>query len=587
MKTKIIIICKILTIVSIVFFASCKENVLPPDPEPITGTLEKFYAPEIVAVPPVNPYNCLFVDKTGEIRYYTDEGFSYSYDKGQTWKEKKFADSEISGITLNGRRPLRMNPKTKVYLRMTSGNGTKIRRSTTGVDGVYSNQTISEINVSSIRQAYFLPSDRAVIFTGQTPRPHQVAVFRSEDDGLTWTTQVLPLGPSFVIKPPHEGPRWENWCLEPTIVELNDGRLWILARTSQDEHWESYSNDAGKTWSDWQPSRFYGTLTMPTLLRLSDNRIVLFWSNSTPLPEVDRTNDPVSTRVKTGELEDVFTNRDVYHVAISEDDGKTWIGFRELRLNPWRNASNFGEMAVADFSVHQGEAIELEKDKILVAHGQNEKVRALLIFDTHWIYETRRQSSFQNNLDDWSTFKYIKGIVGHGAYNRTEGAKLINHPDKSGAQVLQFRHQLDPSLVFDKDGAVWNFPTAVDGIFKTKIQLLPGGGGAQICLVDRWFNPTDPVVADYSMYVLKIPGDGNLGNNIQLTPGKWYELIFDWTDTKSTSCTLLIDGNSTGLTLPLNRPSINGVSYVHFQSLSENEDLNGFIVESVEGGKRQ
>ena len=196
------------------------------------------------------------------------------------------------------------------------------------------------------------------------------------------------------------------------------------------------SEDAGETWSAWQPSRFYGTLTMPTLYRLSDGRVLLLWCNTTPLPEIDRTDEPIPESAKNGRWEDVFTNRDACHAAISEDDGQTWIGFREMRLNPLRNSGDFGSRASHDFSVHQPQALELPKQcldtnarpvtpesgttqipltphksqstspplsgKILVAHGQDEEVRALVIFDTKWLYKPRRHSTFENELADWS-----------------------------------------------------------------------------------------------------------------------------------------------------------------------------------------
>ena len=100
---------------------------------------------------------------------------------------------------------------------------------------------------------------------------------------------------------------------------------------------------------------------MPTLYRLSDGRALLLWCNTTPLPETDRTEEPVPESAKNGRWEDVFTNRDACHAAISEDDGRTWIGFREMRLNPLRNAGDFGSQASHDFSVHQPQALELPK----------------------------------------------------------------------------------------------------------------------------------------------------------------------------------------------------------------------------------
>jgi hypothetical protein len=52
-------------------------------------------------------------------------------------------------------------------------------------------------------------------------------------------------------------------------------------------------------------------------------------------------------------------------------------------------------------------------------------------------------------------------------------------------------------------------------------------------------------------------------------------------------CRLAIDGTPTPLTLPLVRPSMNGISYVHFQALSDEEDLKGLLIESVEGRKEK
>lgn len=87
------------------------------------------------------------------------------------------------------------------------------------------------------------------------------------------------------------------------------------------------------------------------------------------------------------------------------------------------------------------------------------------------------------------------------------------------------------------------------------------------------------------MYTLTIPGDGRLGEGARLTPGRWHELRFDWGGSQSASCQLTIDGSPTSHTLPLVRPSIDGISYVHFQALADEEDLHGFLIESVDGGK--
>ena len=75
-------------------------------------------------------------------------------------------------------------------------------------------------------------------------------------------------------------------------MELGDGRLWMLMRTSEDNHDEAFSDDGGETWTKPRPSRFYGTLAMPTLLRLHDRRILLLRSSTTSLPELDHDTQP-------------------------------------------------------------------------------------------------------------------------------------------------------------------------------------------------------------------------------------------------------------------------------------------------------
>ena len=563
----------------------CISAIVSAEPIP-PESLDDIFAPVVVGVPPVNAFNGLFRCPDGEIRHYGNDGFLFSRNNGLTWKHRRFGEVDASGKAAGGGRPLGINPKTGTCLRMVGGkNGAYIHRSTDGPDGQYAVQKVDDRRLIMVRPPYFLRSRPRVLFPAHGDFPYRITVFRSDDDGLTWAKTVLPPGPAFVVEAPHKGPRWENWCVEPTILEFQDGRLWMLARTARDNNHECSSDDAGETWSAWRPSRFYGTLTMPTLFRMSDGRVLLLWCNTSPLPEIDRTGEPIPESAKNGRWEDVFTNRDACHAAISDDDGRTWIGFREMRLNPLRNSGDFGSRASHDFSVHQPQALELAGGKILVAHGQDEEVRALVIFDPKWLYEPRRRSTFENNLANWSTHKYVKGIVGHCAYNRVPGPRLIPHPDKTGAKVLQIRHPLDPDLAFDKDGAVWNFPAAVKGSFITRIRLQRDGGGGRICLVDRWFNPTDPVVQDYSMHVLTIPGDGRLGKDVSLTPGRWHELRFDWNDSQSAVCQLTIDGTPTSLTLPLVRPSVNGISYVHLQALSDEEDLQGFLIESVEGGK--
>ena len=205
---------------------------------------------------------------------------------------------------------------------------------------------------------------------------------------------------------------------------------------------------------------------MPTIGRLEDGRLLFLWSNTTPLPEVGNTD---------GVWDDVFTNRNAIHAAISSDDGKTWQGFREIYLDPRRDAADFGTSPGIDKSVHQSQFVEVEPGRVLVSLGQHPLHRAMVMFDVDWLYEKERFSDFSNGLNDWSVFSYYKGIVGHCGYNRTPGCKLV------GGE-LNVQYIENDSLLTPHRGAVWNFPASRKGVFTTSIRFNEGQSNAMLLL---------------------------------------------------------------------------------------------------------
>ncbi len=572
------------------------EITVKPDPD----ALQEVYAPVVTGRPPVNAFNGLVRLPDGEIRHYGFEGpwsdpsayiYFSSRDNGFTWYRKEIEDPDL--FADENRPPAVCSPYSVNYLRITgTHDGTFVMRSRRGMDGPYQKILVDTGTYEMIRQPVFLDAVQRIVVTCQRNflsdgrEVMQTCVLYSDDDGRHWIMSPVPIGPYVAPQWPHEKPRWQNYAIESTITELHDGRIWMLLRTSTDRLYESWSADHGATWSVPAPSRFYSTITMPTFFRMRDGRLLLFFCSTTPLPEVDRSADTTLPEVqKNGHWEDVFTNRDVIHAAISEDDGQTWTGFRELYMNPLRNERDFatrgGKEVSLDKSVHQSQAIELPGGKMLVALGQHPLVRAMVIFDPGWLKEPGRYDDFSGSLRNWSTFKYIDGIRGHCAYNRDPGASLVDHPLRNGNKVLCIRHVRMPGLVNDVDGAEWNFPAAQKGAFTTRIFPKPGGRGGRISLTDRWFNPTDTMVYRYAMYTLEFGGSGNSGPGSLLVPGTWYELIFEWDNLQSGTCKLFINGKTFPEGLPLNFPSVNGINYVHFQADACHEDPDGFLVESV------
>ena len=112
----------------------------------------------------------------------------------------------------------------------------------------------------------------------------------STDGGKTWSlSNDIDIGGAG----DHEG------ALEPCVIELKDGRVWMLIRTTRKVFWESFSTDGGKPWSAAKATTIDSTSAPGHLARLADGRIALVWN-----------------RADKGRTE--------LHLALSADEGKTW-----------------------------------------------------------------------------------------------------------------------------------------------------------------------------------------------------------------------------------------------------------------------
>ena len=117
----------------------------------------------------------------------------------------------------------------------------------------------------------------------QTPLVHGVAI--STDEGRTWRLHGA------VSAPP--------WPLENMIVELKDGRLWMLIRTSSGVLWQSHSSDRGRTWTPGGPSTIKSPGSRFFVRRLASGNLLL----------VNHHN---------------FIGRNNLTAQLSVDDGATW-----------------------------------------------------------------------------------------------------------------------------------------------------------------------------------------------------------------------------------------------------------------------
>jgi hypothetical protein len=291
----------------------------------------------------------------------------------------------------------------------------------------------------------------------------------------------------------------------------------------------------------------------------------------------------MGTKRNYGINTDMFTNRDACHLAISEDDGRTWIGFRELFLDQRRNVGDYAMTGGIDRGMHQSQFVELGNNKMLLSFGQHWLHRSMAVFDLDWLYAKSRSCDFANGLDDWSVQTYYTHVLGHRALNRKEGATLVPHPSKRGRRVMKIARPSDPDVINQTQGATWNFPAGKAGSFTTRVMVNKGCQGFRIGLLDRWFPPTDITAHSCAMFSLAVGAGGKLGPHKRLMPGRWYALRFEWDAVASRRkhrCQVFVNGKPVKR-LPLNRPSRDGISYVHFISTAKSQDTQGFFVESV------
>lgn len=559
--------------------------------------LKSIYAPQVVATPPSDACMSMGVMPDGEIRIYgainktepEDIGtpvYISSKDCGLSWKTHLMPSGVLGAAGVNRKtgRYIACYPnefRPDLY-KIFDKDGTWAIINDEGCDSSNNRFVkMSDRRVHMLKVPMYLESCGRWLMYGQYRFPDLsdqiVVVFYSDDDGESWTEVPLyKSAPEFEIKPPHKSTRWQEHSCEPTIVELSSGELVMIVRTSQDYYYIYRSFDKGASWSEPECSDFHGTLTQPVLHKLSDGRIVFFWCNTQPMPELDHSKvfPPLTDYEQAGVWEDVFTNRDANHLAISDDDMKSWTGFRELFLNTLRYNADFrsvGGVNSRDKSVHQAQMLELPYNKLLIHFGQNQVLRKAVILDIDWLYEKERSEDFRLGLDNVSTQMYIKsnlggfrGFSGHCAYNRTNGALLVPDPCGNFKEVLQVCRVEDERLVYKKQGVVWNFPASSKGRVETELSVV--GNGVRVSLTDHWYNPCDETIADEAHITFAVEDKCD-----------WTMVAIEY-DTDNMLAKIKIGDKVFEQKINIDAP--HGLSYLHIQTLAETEDFDGTLIKT-------
>lgn len=558
------------------------------------------YAPTFVATPPANAFRSLWRAPDGSIHSHGFLGTArnpsgiitlISHDEGQTWEQQPLTiqrptDKQDPFFTYIP-TSLKQEPTTGDWMAIVDGKEPYLARwAGNPWEVVPTTHKITDRALIMMRPPIFSVDGSRIIAAGHNHSLNSAggwtSIYHSDDSGRTWNEAHLEKVPDHAITPPHQGLRWQNPGVEPTIVELKSGRLWCLLRTSLDRHYETYSEDGGATWSRLRPSPFWGTITMKTFHRLPDGRLMLVWTNATPLPETPHhTREQGRKDWETGRQE-AFTNRDTLHAALSYDEGQTWIGFREILRNRLRNEPDFGTSHGGvgpsnDRSVHQSQVIDLKDNRVLIQAGQHPALRSLLIMHPDWLLEKSQADDFSKGLDGWHVQQFKAGVVGHCAYNRQPGAQLVPNPSDSTQKVLSLKHIPDDTLISSVQGALWNFPLGRNGTLKTSIYLPSNSQGGVIALNDRWLAPIDEQVRTAAPFLIRILPDGSISNSdLRLEADTWYPLEITWSyDKESAAITF---GNQSAI-LPFEHTPIlpHGFSYLHLQSSLEPDEDGYFI----------
>ena len=356
----------------------------------------------------------------------------------------------------------------------------------------------------------------------------------SDDNGATWRQ----VSPELKEATPYIG---ADGGIEPIVIQLKDGRVWMLIRTQDDYFFESFSKD-GSRWSPPRPTRIITSDSPPSLTRLSDGRIFMLWNDCLRFPYANG-------------------GRHVLHGAISEDEGRTWRGYREVARNPLvgEPPPPNGDHGVA----YTVPALTREGTVVTSLSTGPGGGTYLLHVDPSWLYETRQADDFSKGLSEWSAFG-------------TKGVEAVPNPGKQGARALQM---VKPEADWPA-AAVWNFPMGVKGRLRLKVLLRPGFAGARLGLTDHFSVPFDELDEIYNLYNLNIGPEGKLADGKRLDPGEWHNLEFDW-DCGRNRCGVTADGRPVAV-LRLTRTTAAGVCYLRIVSTADRIDTAGLLVESVD-----
>jgi len=268
----------------------------------------------------------------------------------------------------------------------------------------------------------------------------------SDDDGLTWKRSRSKLEAG--------GGGFESGASEPTVVELPDGRLWMLIRAQTGYLWESHSPDRGESWSTAKPSALPSSNAPATALRLRNGDIAVLWNNH---------------------VQSNYARQSL--VAGLTRDGRSFRAMREIDFTDYPD--NDDERAL---HVTYPYLTETRDGRIAVSYNKGNWMRhnrpALALVSPQWLLARSETVDFRDGRIGWHT-------VNPGPKHSAAVERYATDPESGrlGLEIEQAPDQANPA------GIVRNLPLIADGEVQVTVQLLRSE--AYLLFGDTLLNPQD------------------------------------------------------------------------------------------------
>jgi len=409
------------------------------------------------------------------------------------------------------------------------------------LDGGRSWQSVQKVDfgleyTGSSNNAFELKSGRIIApISGLTERrigPWVSLAPYSDDDGATWNR------PRQQITMNTGATDWyESGAAEPVGIELKDGRLWLLPRSQDGYQWETFSKDRGLTWTPVRHTRFISNQSAMAVLRLRDGRLMLFWNNC----GAEGLGD-----FGWGEAE-----RAVMAAAISSDEGKTWVGYREVGRVVTKAQVSYPYVTQAG-----------DGWVILSAAGH------LMRINPEFLERRSLSEDFSMGVRRWSTLA-------------AKGVEAAADPDDGSKKVLRM---LKPDAGTPA-AACLNFPYAETGELEMSLRIEPGFQGAHLTISDHFDLPGLARDGSFPLQIMpngrvKIIGSGGtwLDTPGDLMAGKWHNARLAW-NCRTGQAVLKLDGAEIAVIEQYVRAR--GCCYLRVRSTAVSTDSAGLYIRSV------